>query len=182
MPVCPHDGAAGELRGARAWLQLMTLCLRCAQLPTADEAEFWVDPEKVGWLQSQGEHIKNWRRRWFVLKDGFLFRFASADISATSKPRGVVDLSKVCIPDVTPPCVLQSRMFCSLMLTCHGQALGKPRASLPRGLKSPLSALAIGNHMGALYCEAGMFFLFLRTSSPLLGFGVSARLKNCLLA
>ncbi len=54
-----------------------------------------MDPEKAGWLQSQGEHIKNWRRRWFVLKDGFLFRFASADVSATSKPRGVVDLSKV---------------------------------------------------------------------------------------
>jgi hypothetical protein len=27
-----------------------------------------------GWLQSQGDHIKSWRKRWFVLKDGFLFR------------------------------------------------------------------------------------------------------------
>ena len=73
----------------------MTRQVMRAQLPTADEAEFWVDPEKAGWLQSQGEHIKNWRRRWFVLKDGFLFRFASADVAVASKPRGVVDLSKV---------------------------------------------------------------------------------------
>ena len=65
------------------------------QLPTVDEVEFWRDPEKTGWLQSQGEHIKNWRRRWFVLKQGFLFRFAAADVSFSTKPRGVVDLSKV---------------------------------------------------------------------------------------
>lgn len=38
------------------------------QLLTADQVEFWRSPEKAGWMQSQGEHIKTWRRRWFVLK------------------------------------------------------------------------------------------------------------------
>lgn len=56
--------------------------------------EFWAEPEKEGWLQSQGDHLRTWRRRWFVLKDGFLFRFGSADVAPASKPRGVVDLSK----------------------------------------------------------------------------------------
>jgi hypothetical protein len=65
------------------------------QLPSAENVEFWKDPEKAGWLQSQGEHIRTWRRRWFVLKQGYLFRFASADVNASSKPRGLVDLSKV---------------------------------------------------------------------------------------
>lgn len=65
------------------------------QLPTSDEVEFWNEPEKAGWLYSQGEHIKNWRRRWHVLKTGYLFRFATADVSSGSKPRGIVDLSKV---------------------------------------------------------------------------------------
>ena len=65
------------------------------QLPTADEVSFWTSPEKTGFMFSQGEHIKNWRRRWFILKQGYLFRFATADVSATSKPKGVVDLSKV---------------------------------------------------------------------------------------
>ncbi len=64
-------------------------------IPTADEVEFWKDPEKTGWMHSQGEHIKTWRRRWFVLKQGFLYRFSSDDVNASSKPRGVVDLSKV---------------------------------------------------------------------------------------
>ena len=64
-------------------------------LPSADEVEYWKDPEKSGWMHSQGEHIKTWRRRWFVLKQGYLYRFASNDVNAASKPRGVVDLSKV---------------------------------------------------------------------------------------
>ena len=46
-------------------------------------------------MHSQGEVVKTWRRRWFILKQGFLFRFSSPDVSSTTKPRGVVDLSKV---------------------------------------------------------------------------------------
>lgn len=69
--------------------------LSSLQLPTVEEVEFWRDPEKAGWMQSQGEVIKSWRRRWFVLKQGFLFRFSGPDISSSTKPRGVVDLSKV---------------------------------------------------------------------------------------
>lgn len=38
------------------------------QLLTADQVEFWHNPEKTGWMHSQGEHIKTWRKRWFVLK------------------------------------------------------------------------------------------------------------------
>lgn len=57
--------------------------------------EFWHKAEKSGWLQSQGEHLRTWRRRWFVLKQGFLFRFADQNVVANSKPRGIVDLSKV---------------------------------------------------------------------------------------
>jgi hypothetical protein len=65
------------------------------QLPSQEDVEFWHKPEKVGWLQSQGEHLKTWRRRWFVLKQGFLFRFGDQNVVASSKPRGIVDLSKV---------------------------------------------------------------------------------------
>ena len=65
------------------------------QLPTVDEVEFWKNPEKSGWLYSQGDVIKTWRRRWFVLKQGFLFRFAESDVKPASKPRGIVDLSLV---------------------------------------------------------------------------------------
>lgn len=46
-------------------------------------------------MQSQGEVMKTWRRRWFILKQGFLFRFSNPDVNSSTKPRGVVDLSKV---------------------------------------------------------------------------------------
>lgn len=65
------------------------------QLPSQDEVEYWHKAEKSGWLQSQGEHLRTWRRRWFVLKQGFLFRFADQNVVASTKPRGIVDLSKV---------------------------------------------------------------------------------------
>ncbi|WJX37278.1 hypothetical protein P8452_25053 [Trifolium repens] len=32
--------------------------------------EFWLNPERSGWLAKQGDYIKTWRRRWFVLKQG----------------------------------------------------------------------------------------------------------------
>lgn len=38
---------------------------------------FWENPERSGWLWKQGELFRNWRRRWFVLKDGKLFWFKS---------------------------------------------------------------------------------------------------------
>jgi PH domain len=71
------------------------------QLKNADEVEFWERPDKEGWLQSQGEVIKTWRKRWFVLKDGFLFRFLDNKVSASSKIRGIVDLSKVRTPSTS---------------------------------------------------------------------------------
>ncbi|GIL49336.1 hypothetical protein Vafri_5718 [Volvox africanus] len=64
-------------------------------LPVADEVEYWRNPDKAGWLQSQGEHLKNWRNRWFVMKQGYLFRFYNDKVTEAIKPRGVVDLSKV---------------------------------------------------------------------------------------
>lgn len=39
--------------------------------------------------------LKTWRRRWFVLKEGYVFRFLNNDIDSGSKPRGIVDLSKI---------------------------------------------------------------------------------------
>lgn len=47
---------------------------KCLQLPSADDVEYWRSPDKAGWLQSQGEVMKTWRKRWFVLKQGYLFR------------------------------------------------------------------------------------------------------------
>ena len=58
----------------------------------------WHDrPEYCGWLTKKGEHLSNWRRRWFVLKDKKLgwFKDVSQANRPGTKPRGVIDLSKV---------------------------------------------------------------------------------------
>eukprot|EP00887_Chlorella_sp_A99_P006027 scaffold27.g6027.t1 len=88
------DGALGSCQVANSLNMLLKKSKKPALL-TADQVEFWHGAEKQGWMFSQGEHIRTWRKRWFVLKQGFLFRFASADVNAASKPRGIVDLSTV---------------------------------------------------------------------------------------
>ncbi|KAJ6795193.1 putative pleckstrin homology domain-containing protein 1 [Iris pallida] len=55
--------------------------------------EFWSDPERTGWLNKQGEYIKTWRRRWFVLKQGKLFWFKDSAVTRASVPRGVVPVA-----------------------------------------------------------------------------------------
>lgn len=71
-------------------------------VPSADQVPFWSHPEKCGWMQSQGDHIKTWRKRWFILKDGYLFRFSSPEVDSKSTPRGILDLSGVA--DVSDGC------------------------------------------------------------------------------
>jgi hypothetical protein len=56
-------------------------------------SDSWSDPERTGWLLKQGEYLKTWRRRWFVLKRGKLFWFKNAFLSSASKPRGVISVT-----------------------------------------------------------------------------------------
>mmetsp|Transcript_11823 Transcript_11823/g.29941 ORF Transcript_11823/g.29941 Transcript_11823/m.29941 type:complete len:168 (+) Transcript_11823:84-587(+) len=56
--------------------------------------EFWHSPERCGWLTKQGEYIKTWRRRWFILKQGKIFWFKSQEVGPTSIPRGVIDVHR----------------------------------------------------------------------------------------
>ncbi|KAI8523603.1 hypothetical protein RHMOL_Rhmol13G0087100 [Rhododendron molle] len=57
-----------------------------------DGVEYWSNPERSGWLTKQGDYIKTWRRRWFVLKQGRLFWFKdpSSAASRAGGPRGVI--------------------------------------------------------------------------------------------
>ena len=56
--------------------------------------EFWSNPERAGWLTKQGDYIKTWRRRWFILKQGKLFWFKdSFSVSPSATPRGVIPVA-----------------------------------------------------------------------------------------
>lgn len=73
---------------------------------------FWSNPEKAGWLQCQGEHMRTWRRRWFVLKNGFLFRFMDGkDVKPAAKPRGILNLHKA--TDIGACELISNLNFCS---------------------------------------------------------------------
>eukprot|EP01025_Chloroclados_australasicus_P029568 TRINITY_DN2956_c0_g1_i1.p1 TRINITY_DN2956_c0_g1~~TRINITY_DN2956_c0_g1_i1.p1 ORF type:complete len:186 (-),score=13.13 TRINITY_DN2956_c0_g1_i1:289-846(-) len=56
--------------------------------------EFWHNPERAGWLEKQGAWLPNWRRRWFVLKDGKLMWFKEDVLTPDSQPRGVIEISQ----------------------------------------------------------------------------------------
>ncbi|XP_058181900.1 pleckstrin homology domain-containing protein 1 [Rhododendron vialii] len=61
--------------------------------PDCGGVEFWSAPERSGWLTKQGEYIKTWRRRWFVLKQGKLFWFKESIVTRGSTPRGVIPVA-----------------------------------------------------------------------------------------
>lgn len=58
------------------------------------DVEFWHSPERCGWLMKQGEYIKTWRRRWFVLKQDKIFWFKSDVVTPDSQPRGIIEVNK----------------------------------------------------------------------------------------
>jgi len=45
--------------------------------PTGKESK---NALKEGWLTKQGNYIKNWRPRWFQLKDGILYYYKDPQI------------------------------------------------------------------------------------------------------
>jgi len=59
------------------------------------KVEFWIGAEHEGWLMKQGDHIKTWRRRWFVLKEGRMFWFKEHRLSAKSVSRGIIRLREI---------------------------------------------------------------------------------------
>ena len=71
---------------------IMSLFKRPGPTDGGPVVEFWREPERVGWLMKQGEHIKTWRRRWFVLKQGKIFWFKEAEVNSMSQPRGVIEV------------------------------------------------------------------------------------------
>lgn len=58
------------------------------------DVEYWHGAERAGWLMKQGEYIKTWRRRWFVLKQGKIFWFKSDIVTPDSIPRGVIEVNR----------------------------------------------------------------------------------------
>ncbi|GFP81916.1 pleckstrin homology domain-containing protein 1 [Phtheirospermum japonicum] len=50
-------------------------------------------PERAIWLTKQGDYIKTWRRRWFVLKQDKVFCFKESTVTRASRPRGIISVA-----------------------------------------------------------------------------------------
>ena len=48
--------------------------------------------EKTGWLTKQGEKVRSWKKRWFVLRNGTVFYYGSPK---SKTPKGVIPLFNV---------------------------------------------------------------------------------------
>lgn len=48
--------------------------------------------EKTGWLTKQGEKVRSWKKRWFVLRNGTVFYYGSPK---SKTPKGVIPLYNV---------------------------------------------------------------------------------------
>lgn len=62
----------------------------------------------MGWLYKQGGFVKNWKKRWFVAREGKLMYFYGA---SDPTPLGVVDLRRVTV-DVCTPEEINARNHC----------------------------------------------------------------------
>ena len=78
---------------ASLWRSIMGSSSSGGDDPALGGVEFWHGAERSGWLTKQGEYIKTWRRRWFVLKQGRLFWFKDPAVTRASEPRGVIPVS-----------------------------------------------------------------------------------------
>ena len=78
---------------ASLWRAVMGTGASSADADTSGGVEFWRAPERAGWLTKQGEYIKTWRRRWFVLKQGKLFWFKDLTVTGASVPRGIIPVA-----------------------------------------------------------------------------------------
>lgn len=65
-------------------------------------------PTMMGWLYKMGGFVKNWKRRWFVAREGTLTYFHKA---ADPTPLGSVDLHSVTV-DVCEPSEINARNQC----------------------------------------------------------------------
>lgn len=76
-----------------------------ASVPQMKGAE---EPPIMGWLYKQGGFVKNWKKRWFVAREGKIMYFHGA---SDPTPLGTVDLRRVTV-DVCEPYEMNARNQC----------------------------------------------------------------------
>eukprot|EP00727_Mastigamoeba_balamuthi_P012821 m51a1_g8161 putative p21-activated protein kinase (363) ;mRNA; f:67447-69230 len=76
----------------------MSMSEKFSALP--GESPAWSDPEKEGWLNKRGHIVKNWKKRWFRLKNGSLYYFKEKQDGA---PKGEIRLKGYTVEAASGP-------------------------------------------------------------------------------
>jgi hypothetical protein len=103
-------------------------------------------PTMMGWLYKMGGFVKNWKRRWFVAREGTLTYFHKA---SDPTPLGSVDLHSVTV-DVCEPSEINARNQC-----LHYFRVVPPRAGMRTwyfGAESEADLVAWIRVLGAQSC------------------------------
>jgi len=71
--------------------------------------------EKCGWLVKQGHNVRNWKRRWFILRQSVLEYYASPK---DATPRGVIRLDDVCAVVPEAECDAEHQFCFEVIVLC----------------------------------------------------------------
>ncbi|CAF3684350.1 unnamed protein product [Rotaria sordida] len=79
---------------------------------------------KEGWLWKQGGRVRNWKRRWFIITDGFLFYFESR--AESDSPRGVIPLVDVAVREIDDD---RTKQYCFEIFPLTGDKVKASKAA-----------------------------------------------------
>lgn len=79
------------------WMNLKATTVGSGATATSSAAgiRFWETPEYSGWLTKQGEMLRTWRKRWFVLKQGHLVWFKTNVVNERAVTRGEIPIESI---------------------------------------------------------------------------------------
>eukprot|EP00761_Pharyngomonas_kirbyi_P014269 gb/GECH01014299.1/.p1 GENE.gb/GECH01014299.1/~~gb/GECH01014299.1/.p1 ORF type:complete len:778 (+),score=248.19 gb/GECH01014299.1/:1-2334(+) len=74
-------------------------------------------PDKAGWITKQGARVRNWRKRYFILKDNYLFYYGD---EKASEPKGFLRLDDCEVDEVPKE---ESKKDFAFKVACAGRTL-----------------------------------------------------------
>ena len=122
------------------WMNLKATTVGSGATATSSAAgiRFWETPEYSGWLTKQGEMLRTWRKRWFVLKQGHLVWFKTNVVNERAVTRGE-------IPRSNPSTVCPSRQRRRLASLTRSISKALYRRESGQSISSPIPSASDRN-------------------------------------
>ncbi|CAF3880776.1 unnamed protein product [Rotaria sp. Silwood2] len=80
---------------------------------------------KEGWLWKQGGRVRQWKRRWFIITDGFLFYYESR--TEVDNPRGIIPLIDIGVREIEDD---RTKQFCFELFPLAGEKVKTTKPTL----------------------------------------------------